>query len=153
MGVILFELLTGTHPFGGATITDLLMNIMTGETPDLEQMRPETPVELADLVYRMLAKDRDARIPSVRLVGSELEPILARMNADGRLTPMAVPIRRTGEFSRPQQPRTVKNNIPTLPVPFIGRESALGDVINLLNLPDVRLLTVLGPGGVGKTRW
>ena len=152
LGVILFELLTGMHPFSGATITDLLMNIMTGETPDLEQMRPETPVELADLVYRMLAKDRDARIPSVRLVGSELEPILARMNADGRMTPLAVPIRRTGEFSRPQMARTVKNNIPTLPVPFIGREGALGDVINLLNLPDVRMLTVLGPGGVGKTR-
>lgn len=152
LGVILFELLTGTHPFGGATITDLLMNIMTGETPDLEKMRPETPVELADLIYRMLAKDRDARIASVRLVGSELEPILTRMNADGRLTPMAVPIRRTGEFSRPQLARTVKNNIPTLPVPFIGREGALSDVINLLNLPDVRLLTVLGPGGVGKTR-
>jgi serine/threonine protein kinase/tetratricopeptide (TPR) repeat protein len=152
LGVILFELLTGSHPFGGATITDLLMNIMTGEPPDLEALRPETPVELADLIYRMLAKERDARIPSVRLVGSELEPILLKLNADGRLTPMAVPIRRTGDYGRQQQPRTVRNNIPTLPVPFIGRDTSLGEVINLLNLPDVRLLTVLGPGGVGKTR-
>lgn len=152
LGVILFELLTGAHPFNGATVTDLLLNIMTGETPDLEEMRPEIPVELVDLIYRMLAKDREARIPSIRLVGSELDPILARMNASGSLKPMAVPIRRTGEFSRPQLPRTVKNNLPTLPVPFIGREGTLSDVINLLNLPDIRLLTLLGPGGVGKTR-
>ena len=34
------------------------------------------PDELADLVYRMLEKDRVARIPSVRLVGVELEEIL-----------------------------------------------------------------------------
>nr|MBP6297832.1 protein kinase [Anaerolineae bacterium] len=153
LGVILFELLTGTHPFGGATITDLLMNIMTGEPPDLEAIRPETPVELADLIYRMLAKDRDARIPSVRLVGSELEPILVKLNAEGgHLTPLAVPIRRGTDFTRPAQPKTVKNNIPTLPVPFIGRDAPLADVSNLLNLPDVRLLTILGPGGVGKTR-
>lgn len=153
LGVILFELLTGSHPFNGATITDLLMNIMTGETPDIEAMRPETPVELADLIYRMLAKDREARIPSVRLVGSELEPILVKLNAGGgRLTPLAVPIRRGSDFSRPAQPKTVKNNIPTLPVPFIGRDAPLADVINLMNLPDVRLLTILGPGGVGKTR-
>src|SRR6478735_6115422 len=38
------------------------------------------------------------------------------------------------------------------PTPFIGREKQRAEVCDLLNRPDVRLLTVTGPGGIGKTR-
>ena len=36
--------------------------------------------------------------------------------------------------------------------PFVGGQSEVGQVLDLLARPDVRLVTLLGPGGIGKTR-
>ena len=44
----------------------------------------------------------------------------------------------------------VPNNLPQQPTPFVGREQALADVTK--QLLDSRLLTLVGIGGLGKTR-
>ncbi|MFN2138336.1 MAG: adenylate/guanylate cyclase domain-containing protein, partial [Candidatus Promineifilaceae bacterium] len=49
-------------------------------------------------------------------------------------------------------PRTAVHNLPSLPTPFIGREGELAQIAHFLSEPDCRLLTLLGPGGMGKTR-
>jgi predicted ATPase/class 3 adenylate cyclase/DNA-binding CsgD family transcriptional regulator/tetratricopeptide (TPR) repeat protein len=44
------------------------------------------------------------------------------------------------------------NNLPLQPTPFIGLEKEVAAVVALLHREDVRLLTLTGPGGTGKTR-
>jgi class 3 adenylate cyclase len=49
--------------------------------------------------------------------------------------------------------RSLKHtNLPVPSTPFLGRERELADVAALLARADVRLLTLNGPGGTGKTR-
>jgi predicted ATPase len=47
--------------------------------------------------------------------------------------------------------KLIANNLPALSTFFVGRESEVNVVCNLLE-KDYRLITLLGPGGVGKTR-
>jgi predicted ATPase/DNA-binding CsgD family transcriptional regulator len=47
---------------------------------------------------------------------------------------------------------TLPNNLPIQLTPFIGREQEVTAVCGLLLREDVRLMTLTGPGGTGKTR-
>jgi predicted ATPase/class 3 adenylate cyclase len=60
-----------------------------------------------------------------------------------------------GQPSEFPPPRTLENrptNLPVQPTPLIGRERELHELRRLVDRPDVQLVTLIGPGGTGKTR-
>ena len=57
--------------------------------------------------------------------------------------------RAAGEDNAPQQPR---HNLPSTLTPYFGREAEQKQLTQLLLNPDTRFVTLVGEGGVGKTR-
>lgn len=144
-GVMLFEMLAGERPFAGDSAMQVIKAIATQPIPDLEALQPAAPIELVDLVYRMLERDRDARISSMRYVGAALEDILhgraVRAFAETRFAPPT-----------PDALRPPLHNLPAQTTSFVGRAAELAALSRLLDDPKVRLVTIVGPGGMGKTR-
>ena len=59
---------------------------------------------------------------------------------------------RLPPFDSDQSKPAPPHNLPASAAAFVGREPELAQLIDLLAQPDGRLLTILGPGGAGKTR-
>lgn len=155
-GVLLYELLLGKVPFAGNTPASMISAILHQKVPDIQVIRPEIPDGLADLIYRMLVKDRDGRIPSARLVGAELEGLLHGFEVTTSHRPAAInpAVEINGSQFAPPTPIStkIKINLPTQSTRFIGRQSELSELDRLLNQSETRLLTILGFGGMGKSR-
>jgi serine/threonine protein kinase/tetratricopeptide (TPR) repeat protein len=150
-GVMLFELITGQRPFKGKSLGQIIAQVMHADVPDLEKLRPETPIDLIDLVYRMLEKDRNMRLASVRIVGAELETILRGRSTDPIDTSTSnSDLLSVQRFDTDETDR--HNNLPAPTTPFVGREEELVELQSLVVNPAVRLITILAPGGMGKTR-
>jgi serine/threonine-protein kinase len=123
LGVVAFEMLTGSVPFTGAPYT-VMHGHTHGEIPSIRDLRPDCPGDLADIVARMLAKAPEARFASmpdaVDAVGApplgEHDPLrdeLARLAAPEEAamldamypTPMSpVPRTRASSVARPPSP-------------------------------------------------
>lgn len=56
------------------------------------------------------------------------------------------------EFPALRSMASQPNNLPRQPTPLVGREDELSEIGELLSKPDCRLLTLVAPGGMGKTR-
>jgi predicted ATPase/DNA-binding SARP family transcriptional activator len=61
------------------------------------------------------------------------------------------PEKDDGEAASPESPRLL-NNLPNPGTPFISRRKEIEQIIRLTSNPDIQLVTLVGPGGTGKTR-
>ncbi len=75
LGVVLFEMLTGTLPFRGSNHIAVMHGILNGEAPSVRTLRPDAPERLSAAVARALSRDRSKRWKSARAFGDELRAI------------------------------------------------------------------------------
>lgn len=66
----------------------------------------------------------------------------------GQLTPLA----STPDSASWRRSHRLASNLPTPSTLLIGRQHELAAIVRLLNSPQCRLLTLIGPVGIGKTR-
>ena len=106
LGVILYEVLTGTTPFTGESPTSVVAAITADPVKSPREHRSELPDALVQVMLRALEKDPDRRFQTV----SDMAAALAPFGSQGRWVPEPV------LDSSPQVIR-VLTDAPTLPAP------------------------------------
>jgi serine/threonine protein kinase len=79
LGVVLFELLSSRVPHDAPTAAELFRHIMDTPPPALEDSRPDLPLELAELVQRLLRKAPDERYSSAEELARDLDRIMQQL--------------------------------------------------------------------------
>jgi tRNA A-37 threonylcarbamoyl transferase component Bud32 len=66
LGLLLYEMAAGAHPFAGKTVSSTIANIMKQEAPPLAGHNPAAPAELDRILRKLLRKRREERHASAR---------------------------------------------------------------------------------------
>ncbi len=156
LAIVVYEWLCGTPPFKG-TLLEIAMQHLSAPPPSLRNLLPDLSPAVEDVVLRALAKEPEQRFTTVQEFASALQQALYNpptpVGADlSRSPPIYRPsINSSSTTLAPHGPAPIWK-VPTILTPLVGREQDIADIRALLMRPEVRLLTLLGPGGIGKTR-
>ena len=73
LGILLYELGCGVHPFAGSDSASTVARILESEPVDAAELTPSIPRGLARTIRRCLQKDREQRYPTARELIEDLE--------------------------------------------------------------------------------
>ena len=134
-GLVLYEMVTGFPAFKKKSYAETTAAILRDEPDQLGSRMLQAHPPFLWIVERCLAKDPKERYGSSGDLARDLAAVRDRL-ADAS--------------ARPSEPRV--NNLPVQRTAFIGREREATALRQLLTRADVQLVTLTGPGGIGKTR-
>lgn len=144
LGTMVYEWLCGARPFAGS-FAEVAAKQTLVPPPSLREQVPGIPAAVEQVVFKTLAKDPQHRFAQVRDLALALEEA-SKAEESGRTVIMP-------SLEQPAETRQTSHfNLPVPLTQFIGREQEVAAVCAELSRPEVRLLNLLGMGGVGKTR-
>ena len=135
-GVILYEMATGKRAFERRSAVETLAAILRDEPESIGNLNPQIPPPLQWTVKRCLAKKPEDRYASTGDLTRDLTIVRDHMGEAVMEAPTATSLRQ----------------LPSQPNMLVGRERELQAAKNFLMRDDIRLITLTGPGGTGKTR-
>ncbi len=91
LGVVLYQMLTGTRPFQGATAVDLISSILRDRPPSVTDLRTDVPPHLSRILRRCLEKDPRDRYQTSRDVYNELKGLRAETVPDSPASKVSSP--------------------------------------------------------------
>ena len=152
LGVVLYELVSGRLPFEGVNSAVVASNILRAEPRPLTRRDGEAvPPRLASIIARTLMKDRARRYQTARELLDDLQKLRGDIDRDAAAIEGTYES-RLATTEQVSVEGTVPTNLPAALTPMVGRDAECDDILALLRRPDVRLVTLTGPGGTGKTR-
>jgi serine/threonine-protein kinase len=89
IGIVLFEMLTGRLPYGGASQQELAMAHLRERVPWVTEFNPKVPENLAKIIYKVMSKEPSARYRMADQLGHILRSFRERGRA---VTASSMPI-------------------------------------------------------------
>jgi predicted ATPase/DNA-binding winged helix-turn-helix (wHTH) protein len=159
-GVVLYEMATGVRPFRGETSALITEAILNRRPVAPLRLNPDLSPKLEEVINKALEKDRKLRYQSAAEIRADLQRLrrdsdsgyAAFAEVDNEERPALKSTRWVAAEATGEQAQMRPGNLPVPRTEFVGREREAAATKELLLRPDVRLVTITGPGGIGKTR-
>src|ERR1700739_1044749 len=159
-GVVLYEMATVVRPFRGETSAVITEAILNRRPVPPMRLNPALSPKLEEIIDKALEKDRKLRSQRAAEIRADLQRLRRDSDSghalvtevDDQETRFVKSTRWTAVGAPRQQAQTLPSNFPVPRTGFVGREREASAMKELLLRQDVRLVTVTGPGGIGKTR-
>lgn len=145
LGIVLYEILSGKHPYGTGTVSELIYKALSEPLPSLFDVTPHLPEAVDTVIHRATEKDSSMRYQSVTDLADAFREAIGLQ-------------RTTMEMQQIISDQDIVNPYKGLrafyeadAADFFGREALIESLIQRLRDSEAHFLALVGPSGSGKS--